>query len=107
MSDNILNRALNENSYASSINITTQDGVQSSILNINEIGNARQTMFNVKMNKEEDSVQGKSKIDTDGKYKNYSRVFNGFKFCGSQYEGRNWRFEKSKTDYEECGKFKP
>jgi hypothetical protein len=66
MSDNILNRALNENSYASSINITTQDGVQSSILNINEIGNARQTMFNVKMNKEEDSVQGKSKIDTDG-----------------------------------------
>lgn len=66
MSDNILNRALNENSYASSINITTQDGVQSSILNINEIGNARQTMFNVKMNKEEDSVKGKSKIDTDG-----------------------------------------
>ena len=66
MSDNTLNRALNENSYASSINITTQDGVQSSILNINEIGNARQTMFNVKMNKEEDSVKGKSKIDTDG-----------------------------------------
>jgi hypothetical protein len=52
-------------------------------------------MFNVKMNKEEDSVKGKSKIDTDGILYKIFRVFDRFEFSGCQFERRNRRFEKS------------
>jgi hypothetical protein len=43
-------------------------------LNINEIGNARQTMFNVKMNKVEDTVGGKTTLDKKGNNRNKNLI---------------------------------
>lgn len=41
MSDNLINRSLNEAQISTSINVTGGDGVQSNINDINEIGNVR------------------------------------------------------------------
>ena len=66
VSDSLLSQKLNETAMQSSINVTDNEGLQSKIGDINEIGSVRQTMFEVKMNSVDKQIKGRSELDKEG-----------------------------------------